>query len=191
MTAKELVFPFYARITFLLVGSFALIAMLYIAQGIVVPIIFAIIIAILLQPVVSFLVRLRINRVVAIAITMLLTFLIIAAIGFLLFTQASRFSESWPLLVDRFTLMLNQSITWVSEYFDIKPQKIHEWIIKTKNEVINTSSAAIGQTLLSVGNTIVVILLVPAYVFMILYYQPLLLDFIRRLFAKKPSKPGE
>ena len=181
---KDLKLPFYAKITIFLIGLFALLTMLYIAQGIVVPIIFAIIIAILLQPVVDFFVRLRINRLIAIAITLFLTILIIAAFGALIFSQASRFSESWPILIDKFTDILNQTTTWASEYFDIKPQKIHEWIIKTKSELINTSSAAIGKTIVSVGSGLVVLFLVPVYVFMILFYQPLLLDFIRKLFAK-------
>ena len=126
MADKEINFPFYARITIFLVGSFALTAMLYIAQGIVVPIVFAVIIAILLQPLVNFFVRLRINRLLSITITLFITFLIIVAFGFLLFSQLSRFSESWPILVEKFTGILNQTITWSSEYFDIKPQKIHE-----------------------------------------------------------------
>jgi predicted PurR-regulated permease PerM len=79
--------------------------------------------------------------------------------------------------------MLNQTITWASGYFDINPQKIHEWITKTKGELINTSTAAIGQTLVTVGSGVVVLFLVPVYIFMILYYQPLILDFIRKLFA--------
>jgi len=69
MTDKELKFPFYARVTIFLIGLFALLTMLYIAQGIIVPIIFAIIIAILLQPVVNFLVKRKINRLLAIIIT--------------------------------------------------------------------------------------------------------------------------
>jgi predicted PurR-regulated permease PerM len=70
-----------------------------------------------------------------------------------------------------------------SGYFDINPQNIHDWITKTKDELINKSSAAIGQTLVSVGSGLVVLLLVPVYIFMILFYQPLLLEFIRRLFG--------
>jgi len=179
---KELILPFYLKATIFLIGIIALITILYVAQGIVVPLVFAIIIGILLQPVVSFFTRMKINRLVAIAMTLFLTFLVIAAFGALLFSQASRFSESWPVLVDKFTVILNDSITWASGYFDIKPQKIHEWILKSKSEIINTSSAAIGQTILTVGSGLVVLLLVPVYVFMILYYQPLLRDFIRKLF---------
>jgi predicted PurR-regulated permease PerM len=158
--------------------------MLYIAQGIVVPIVFAVIIAILLQPVVNFFVRIRINRVVAIVITLILTILIIVAFGAFLFSQVSRFSESWPVLVDKFTIILNQTTQWASGYFDINPHKIDAWLLKTKNELINTSGAAIGQTIVSVGSSLVALFLIPVYIFMILYYQPLLLDFIRKLFAE-------
>jgi len=156
---------------------------LYIAQGIIVPLIFAIIIAILLQPIVNFLVCRRINRVIAIIITLLLTILIIAAFGAFLFSQASRFSESWPQLVEKFTIILNETISWASGYFDIDPKKIHEWMIKTKSELINTSGAAIGKTLVNIGSGIVILFLIPVYIFMILFYQPLLLDFIRKVFA--------
>jgi len=136
-----------------------------------------------LHPVVNFFVRIRINRVVAIAITLLLTFLLIAAFSSLLFSQASRFAESWPILVDKVTVMIDQTITGASDYFNIDPKKIHEWITKTQGELINTSSAAIKQTLLSVGNGLVVLFLIPVYIFLILFYQPLLLEFIRRIFG--------
>jgi predicted PurR-regulated permease PerM len=180
---KELKIPVYAKIILLLFGLLALLVLLYVAKGIIIPLVFAVIIAIVLHPVVNFFVRLKINRVVAIIIALFLTFSIIVAFGVLLFSQASRFSESWPLLVDKFTEILNQTITWASGYFDINPHKIHDWIAETKSELINTSSAGIGQTLLGVGSAVVVLFLVPVYVFMLLFYHPLLIDFVRKLFG--------
>jgi len=100
---KKLKFPFYAKATIFLVGLFAFFTILYIAQEIIIPIVFATIIAIVLHPVVNFFVRLKINRVIAIGITILLAFLVIAGVGILLFSQANRFSESWSLLVEKFT----------------------------------------------------------------------------------------
>ena len=146
------------------------------------PVVFAVIIAILLHPVVDFFVRLKINRVIAIIITLLLSFIVIAAFVDLLFSQARMLSESWPILVDRLTAILNQSITNISGYLDMDPKNIHEWIIKTKGEILNTSSAVIGQTIIIFGSGLVILLLIPVYIFIILYYQPLLLEFIRRLF---------
>jgi predicted PurR-regulated permease PerM len=178
---EEIKLPLYAKTTIFIIGFVALFAVLYIAKSIIVPLVFAVIVAIVLHPVVNFFVRLKINRIAAIAITMLLTFLILAAFGSFVFRQGIRFSNSWPIMVDKLTIMINQSITWISANFEINPQKIHEWIAKTQGELINTSTTAIGHTLVILGNGLVVLFLIPFYVFMILFYQPILLEFIRRL----------
>ncbi|MDO9254869.1 MAG: AI-2E family transporter [Bacteroidales bacterium] len=176
--------PFYAKTTIFFVGLFALITMLYIAQSIIVPLVFAIIVAIVLHPVVNFFVRLHSNRVVAISISLLITIVLIAGLGILIYSQASTFSESWPVLVEKFTKAFNQSITWSSGYLDISPRKIHAWITETKSDFLNNSSSAIGQTLVGVGNALVILFLIPVYIFLILFYEPLLLDFIRKLFGE-------
>ena len=173
--------PFYAKVSIFLVGLIALLAIMYIAKSILIPLVFAVIIAIVLHPVVNFMVRIKINRILAIILTMLLTFLALAAFGTVLISQVSRFGESWPLLVDKLTALLNQNITDASEYFNIDPQKIHDWITKTQGEIVNVSTAAIGQSIVILGNGLVVLLLVPFYIFMILFYQPLLMEFVKRL----------
>ena len=179
---QEFKLPFYAKISIFLIGLIAFVAILYIAQGIIVPLVFAIIFAIVLHPVVNFFVRLRIHRVVSIVLALLLTTIALAALAALLFTQASRFTESWPVLVDKFTDILNQTISTAAGYLDIDPTKIHEWITKSVGELLNFSTASIGQTLVTVGNSVMVMLLLPLYIFLILYYQPLILEFIRELF---------
>jgi predicted PurR-regulated permease PerM len=180
---KELKIPFYAKTTIILLGSIALTTVLYIAQGIIIPLVFALLFAILLNPIVSFFVRLKINRIVSIVFTMILTILVVSGVVGLMFSQANQFSDSWPKLVDRFSAILNQSITQTSGYFDINPQNIHDWIAKSKSELINNGGAAIGQTLINVGNGIAILFLVPIYVFIILYYKSLLLEFIHRVFS--------
>ena len=184
MKIDEIKFPFYAKLTIFIIGLIGLVAILYIGKSIIVPLVFAIIMAILLSPVVNFLVRKRINRIVAIFIALFLTFLVIAGFGVLLFSQASRFTDSWPVLVVKFTDIFNDAIIWASGYLDIDPQKIHIWITKTQSEIINTSTTAIGQTLVTIGTGVMIAFLLPLYVFLILYYRPILHDFIRRLFKE-------
>jgi predicted PurR-regulated permease PerM len=183
-TDQELKLPFYAKASLFIIGLAVLFTILYIAQGIIIPLVFAVIISIVLHPVVNFFTGLNINRVVSIVITLLLTFIVIFAFGALLFSQIVRFGDSWTILVDKFTAMINQTITDASSYFDIDPQRIHDWISKTKDELLLKSSALIGKTLVNLGSVLVIMLLIPVYVFMILFYQPLLLDFIRRLFKE-------
>jgi predicted PurR-regulated permease PerM len=107
-----------------------------------------------------------------------------AAFGTLLVSQVSRFSESWPILVEKFTGILDRTITEASSYYDINPQKIYDWISKTQAEILKTSTAAIGQTLVILGNGLVIVFLIPVYIFLILFYHPLLIEFIHRLFGK-------
>jgi len=184
VTDKEYKLPFFLKASIFLLGLIALFAILYIAKSIIVPFIFAVIIAIVLHPVVNFFVRRKINRIVAISITMFLIFLILAGVGMLLFSQASRFGDAWPVLVEKFTTSVNQSIAWVSGYFDINPLKIQEWVTKTKGEILNMSSRLVGQTLVGIGNGLVILFLLPVYIFLLLYYHPLILDFIHKIFGK-------
>lgn len=183
MITKEIQLPFFAKASLFFVGLFALISMLYIAQGIIVPFIFAIVMAIVLHPVVNIFVNRKINRVIAIIITLVLTIIILGIFGAFIITQAMRFSETWPKMVAKFTELFNEATNWASGYFDISPQKISEWITKSKSEAINTSGTAIGQTLVNVGSSLVVLFIIPVYIFMLLFYQPLLIEFIRRVFG--------
>jgi len=192
MISEKIKLPLYAKATIIIVGLIALISILYIARGILIPLIFAIIIAIILHPVVNFLVKMKINRVVAIVFTILLTFLVIVAFGALLISQISGFSDSWPVLVDKFTNISNHAITWFSNTFDINPHNISEWIAKTQGDLITLSTGAIGKTLVILGSSLVVFLLLPVYIFLILFYQPILIEFIRRLFgAENREKASE
>lgn len=183
MISQPYKLPFYAKASLFIIGLLALFVMLYIARSIIVPIVFSFIMAIVLVPVVNFFVRIKINRVLAIVITLLLTFVVIAGLGVFIISQASKFSDSWPMLVIKFTAVLDQSVTWAAGYFDINPIQIREWLATTKSDLINTSSAAIGQTLVGVGSLVFALFLIPVYIFLILYYQPNLVHFIHWVFG--------
>ena len=184
MTAKEIQIPFFARIVLIIIGLFVFFTILYIGQSILVPLVFATIIAIVLHPAVNWLTRKKITRIIAIAIVFFIAFLVIAAFGLLLIKQVQRVSESWPALADRFNLIINQNITDAAVRYDIDPQKIHDWITTAKQDFIDRGRAAIGQTLAIIGNALVILFLIPVYVFMILYYHPLIHDFIFKLFSE-------
>jgi predicted PurR-regulated permease PerM len=183
VTDEKIKLPSYAKTTIIIVGLFAFLSILYIAKSILIPLVFATIFAIVLHPVVNFFVGKKVNRVVAIIITLILTFIVIGGVCVLLISQATRFTESLPILIDKITVIFNQTITWASGYFDINAQKIHEWFASFKDSLISTGSASVGKTLVNVGGLIVVLFLVPVYIFMLLFYHPILLEFIHRIFG--------
>lgn len=175
--------PLYAKISLLLIGFYLFISILSIGQALIVPLIFGALIAIVLHPVVQLFVRWKFNRLLAIIVTLLLSFILIASFGLFIASQLNRFGESWPVFVDKFSLLINDTIHWIPGYFDISAEKVNSWIAETKTNLIDASGLAIGQTLISVGSGIVVIFLIPVYVFLFLFYKPLMLDFLHRLFS--------
>lgn len=184
-----LTFPFYAKASLVFIGLFAFIGMLFISQNIILPIIYSTIIAIVLSPLVNFFVRKKMNRVIAIALTIALVIAITIAIIVLLSSQVMQFSDSFPKLVEKFHQLFNQSVLWASDNFNISTGKINSWVTEKNTELMSGTGAVIGQTLIHTGSILIIMVLIPVYVFMILFYQPLLIEFIHKLF--KSSNQNE
>jgi predicted PurR-regulated permease PerM len=181
--------PFYAKVSLIFLGFFAFVSMLFIGQGIIVPLIYSTILAIVLGPVVDWFVKRKMNRIIAITITLLLVIVLAFSIIAFLGAQVSKFSESFPIMISKLRILLENVVVWISNTFHVRSYKIENWLIEMKNEILNNGKSAIGQTLIYTGNALVILVLIPVYIFMILYYQPLLLEFIYRLF--KTEKVGE
>jgi predicted PurR-regulated permease PerM len=179
---SSLKFPFYAKFALISIGAFAFICTLYIGQQIILPVIYATIIAILLNPLVNFLVRKKINRTIAILLTVVAAVLVTLSLTYFISIQLSMFSETYPALKIKFSETSDQFIHWTSQYFNIKTFKINKWIQESVNDLVKNLGGTIGQTLSILYGVIIIVVLLPVYLFMILFYKDLLLEFIRRLF---------
>jgi predicted PurR-regulated permease PerM len=179
MEAK-LKIPFYARAALIFISAFALIFTLYIGKDIIIPLIYAIIIAVLLNPMVNYLMKMKISRVISIAVAVTIAILAVLSIFYVLLTQFSMLSESYPQLKEKFNQTSSELVQWISEKFNIRVSKINAWKKETQSDVIN--DFALAESLTEAGQLIMTVMLLPVYLFMILYYKPLLVEFIRRLF---------
>lgn len=181
---KDSKLPFYVRATYLIVGLTAFFYVLYITRGIVVPLVFALLIAILLNPLVYFFINKGVNRLLSVTIVLILIFIALASTSGFILSEAMQFSESWPSFIEKFYKTVTHFIEVTSSYFGIEQQQIYAFITKIKGDIISVGTVAIGQTIVSIGNGVAVLFLVGIYIFMILYYEPLLLEFVNRLFGK-------
>jgi predicted PurR-regulated permease PerM len=175
--------PFYAKSALIFISVFAFIYVLYIGQEIILPLVYATVIAILLNPLVNYLTRKKINKIIAIAMAVLLAILVVAGILYIVSSQVTMFSETYPKLKIKFNETSTRLLHWVSERFKIRQSAISTWIKDTENESI--SNLAIGEKITAAGRMLILTMLLPVYLFMILYYKNLLLEFIRRLFRSE------
>jgi predicted PurR-regulated permease PerM len=172
--------PFYAKAALIFISVFALVYTLHIGQNIIVPIIYATIIAILLNPLVNYLNSKNVNNVVSISIAVALAIVVVAGLLYIISTQLSMFGETYPQLKAKFNSTSIDLVRWISNKFSIRKSKINAWIAETQSEAIDDYE--IGEKISEIWEMVVIIMLLPVYLFMILYYKTLLLEFVRKLF---------
>jgi predicted PurR-regulated permease PerM len=175
--------PFYGKVALISICILALLFTMKIGQDIIVPLLYATIIAILLNPLVNFFTRRKFNKILAISIAVILALALVLGTTYALSSQVTMFSDTFPQLQEKLGSKVTELIQWISKTFKIKETKINAWIAETQSKAID--NFAIGATLSQVGKILVIGFLIPVYIFMILYYKPLLLEFIARLFKSE------
>lgn len=176
-------YPFFFRSTTTLFGIMLFIYMLHVLRGIMVPLAFALIIAILLNPFVNILIKKKINKIVAISISLLLTILFVAGLMYFISSQIMKFSENMPTLQQKFSQLFHSLQVWLQNNYSLSLTKQSALI----REAGNSLKPLIGQTLGTVLGTLSMIVLLPIYIFLILFYKTLILNFLYEVFAEKNS----
>jgi predicted PurR-regulated permease PerM len=184
MNTQTLKLPFYCKVTFLLAGIYFFFYILYIGQQIIVPIACSFLISILLTPLVNILERKGINRLLAITTAVLLAFLFTAAMVYFIISQWGLFESAMPAMTQKLNILKDQSVQWISTHFNISIQRIDAWFAKARTNIIDNGNGIIGKTIITVSGFLITVFVIPVYVFMILYYEPLLLLFVKKLFNK-------
>ena len=172
--------PLYAKAALIIICVFGFVFTLDAGQEIIIPIVYGTIFAILLNPFVNFLIRKKFGKVLAISITIAVPALLIIGTLYLVSTQTERLTEAYPHLKEKFILMTNDLVLWASGKFNIEQGNIFTWLTATQANAVE--NIAVGEILNQAGRISFVALLIPVYVFMILYYKTLLLEFIHKLF---------
>lgn len=177
-------YPTYFKIANIAIAMLAIFYILFIGQAIILPLVYAAIFAILLDPFVNWLCARRFNRVIAILLSLLLAIILASGVVYFISAQLATLSETLPQFKEQFGLLIKQCFGWISETFNVKTTKIYAWVEQAKNQGMDNSGVLIGNTLSTVGSLLAIIFLVPVYIFMFLFYKPLLLDFIGQLFTR-------
>ncbi len=172
--------PFYRKATTIMVGLIALSYALYVLQDIIAPIAFSLIIAILLNPVVNFLANKKINRVVAIAISLLLAVLVIGGIIYFISAQVISFSASWPQFKLKLTEHFHDMQSWLANDLNISMAKQDDMLKDLSDSSQKLAGGAIGGAFGIIGFFV----LIPIYVFLLLFYKTLLLNFLHEVFRQ-------
>jgi predicted PurR-regulated permease PerM len=181
--------PFYIKLGFKFLVIFFIIFFINASQNILIPFAFASLLAVLLMPVVNFLEIKKFTKIPAIAISMILAIGLIAGIIYFLSSQISNFMQDIPSIKIHLTEHFISLQNWVKEKFHVSFEEQNEYLNEQANKLKETGTGYISHTFFSITEAIMLLILMPIYTFLLLFYRDHIRRFLYAVF-KQEHKPG-
>ncbi|OKS85732.1 AI-2E family transporter [Mucilaginibacter polytrichastri] len=179
-------FPFYAKFALILFTVIALIGICYVGQGILSPLLLALLFAILLRPVAAFLThKLRIPRILSALITVVLFMLIFVTIFYFISVQLADMANDWDIIKSNVTKHYDNLQGYVKETFSISKGEQEKMVKKATSGSMDSGKQLMGTTLMSLTDSLMNLILIPIYMFLILIYRTHFIKFLTKLFEEK------
>ena len=176
--------PFYVQSVVILFGVICVSFIFWVLADILIPLAFAVFLSVLLNPLCNWLQRRGMPRVLSIAVALILAILVVTGLFYFLGSQMAHFRDSLPVLKQKFAEVFEQTKHYISGKFGIEEQKQD----KAVQDAISGSKSMVGQTLFGVLGVVGIMLLLPVYIFFILLYKPLILNFLFEVFAEENAE---
>jgi predicted PurR-regulated permease PerM len=177
-------FNFCLKIILGFIGGCFFVYALFVGQQIILPLLYATLISVLLNPIVNWLHKHKLRRVFAISVAVLIALAFTVGLALLVSSQLKMFQATFPRLELKFNELIQKVSVWISHKFNIDQLKVNQWMAKTRSGILENANTMIGHTLLTLTSLLIVVFLIPVYIFMLLFYKPLLMEFVRGLFDK-------
>lgn len=174
-------YPLLIRITVLLIFLIALVYCLIMGRNFLYPIFLAILFAYLLYPVARRLEKLKFPRILANLLSIILAFLVILGGIYLLYQQIAVFASDFPSFKQKALSNVNRIEGVFLDVFNIQRDR-PPGFFKTKIvEFLETSGFFLEKALSATAGTLAKMVLLPVYVFFLLYYRDKFHNFLLKI----------
>lgn len=159
-----------------------LVALIYFGSGILFPLILAGLFAVLLRPISKFLnEKVRLPNWLAIGITVVFAIAIVAALLYFMSYQISEFMNDLPTIKKNLQQNIWRLQNWINGKFGYSISEQKKYVDSTVSETKVISASSVG----SITSSLMYLVLIPVYTFLILTYRSLILGFFLKLVNKK------
>jgi predicted PurR-regulated permease PerM len=177
--------PFYHKLAANLVIIVILSGVLYVSRDIVMPMLFAVVLAVLLLPMNNWLVKKGLPQVPSMLLSILLAILAITLIVYFLSRQVAGFMDDLPRIKHNLQVHLNTVQQWIRENLNISKKQQQEAVSNATKDMKSSGPGMIGTTFLSAAQAMLLLVLIPIYTFLMLYYRQLIRKFLTDVFATR------
>lgn len=175
--------PFIARFTFALMAVTILVYWLMVLQDILVPFFISIILSMSIFPIANWLENKGLGRVWAVTVTLILFSVMAGVIVWLASTQIANFGEMLPQLQAKFSIWGNKIQSWAENIFHVGKKAQIVKLRQYGTGMLSSGGSIFSTALATTGNVLGNMLLIPIYMFFLLYYRDFFKMFFYKLFS--------
>lgn len=171
-----------------LIIIFSIIAIVYVMQSIIVPLFFAIIFSIMLFPLCNLLERWKLPRAAASVVSLVVLILIVSGVVSLLVNQVIIIGKDGDDIAKNFLTVYDSITKWIESTFGIERGVFTEKIREQGQSTLSNAGSYVVSAFSSAGGTLANAVLIPIYIFFMLYYRDFFQDFFIRLNSDESPK---
>jgi predicted PurR-regulated permease PerM len=180
--------PYYVKLCYKLIVIFLIGFFIKYTQAILVPFAFSVLLSLLLLPAVNQMEKKGLSPVWSIALSLLLSVLFLGILIFFLSTQIASFMDDVPSIrqhmEDHFIMLQH----WIKNRLHISLTVQNDYLNTATEKLKASGTGYIKDTFFSVTEALMLLILLPIYTFLILYYRALIRRFLFDVFKKANSE---
>lgn len=185
MTNNFKTLPYAQKLTYQLLMILLIGVFICLGHAVLVPIYFSILLSILLLPITNLLEKFYLPATVANFIAVIFALAFIAGIVYFLSSQIIGFLKDVPSIREHLAEHISSLQNWVEQKLHVSTAQQKIIIDNARDDVRHSGGQYLGQTFLTVSETVVLIVLVAIYSFLILCYRHLIKRFLFAVFSSR------
>lgn len=180
--------PYSRELAYSLLSLVLIIALLYVLQSVLIPLLFSILIAISLFPVTRFFERIRLSRVVSSLLSVFLAVILLGGLIWFIVHQVIVIGSDGAALQGKFMSILDTIQQWVSTKFGVEQSQITTRVKEALNQGVSNAGTYLSAAFGSVGGILAGTVIVPLFTFFLLYYRDFFREFFFHAFVSTPKE---
>ncbi len=175
--------PFYVKLSLSLLGIILILILLVLGKSIFIPLVFAGLLTIVLIGPSNWLEKKGLNRSLAAGLSLLAGLIIGFFVLYFITSQVTNFKDELPNLKLQLTKGITKGEQLLRERFGIKHQTMEDNINKLQEGVLSYSTTMVGSTVSTIGTSLLYLILIPIYTFLMLIYRSQVVMFLTTSFS--------
>lgn len=183
---RKIILPFYARLALILLSIVLITFLLFMAQEVLIPLFFAVMVAFLLYPMATWLEkRTGLGRGNAAFLSVLAFVAVLGGFIYVLTLQILEFSQDIPKLQRNINAWMLDIQHWIGREYQLDSTQQIEYTNGAMNSLLSSASMSLGGMFVDVANIVFWIIIVFIYTYFILHHRRLILRFLLSIFPEK------